>query len=54
MFRPHRYKRNAKRNLISDYRKAIAEWEKDLKYLYHQYYESAFGFSVVWPDTVVR
>lgn len=43
------FARNAKRNARNDYSEAIADWESDLEYLFHEYYVRRFGFA--WPDT---
>ena len=39
--------RNFKRNPAGDYSKAIADYERDLDYLYREYYVGVFGFD--WP-----
>ncbi|WP_353259857.1 hypothetical protein [Prochlorothrix hollandica] len=43
------FTRNAKRNNIRNYRKAIQDWESDLDYLKRTYYNRSFSFQ--WPST---
>jgi hypothetical protein len=50
------FTRNAKRNRSGDYRQAVADWERDLKFLHSEYYLPMFNIynsslKFDWPET---
>ena len=45
------FTRNAKRKRGSRMQAAIKDWERDLEFLYNEYYVGHFGFA--WPDSTI-